>query len=118
MRLGSRRNQRPNHQKMRSSTTVSATIETMRIGHMIGPPRLNLSTNQTPLVGGAISPVSLPPTPGEAAVAGEALNVAVTLVPGAGGAPVVVAGDIAGAPGAAGPPAGGGFTAGFAGAPG
>src|SRR5262245_59766628 len=46
MRFGSRRNQRPLHQMHRSSTTVSATIETTRIGHITGPPFLNWSINQ------------------------------------------------------------------------
>ena len=43
IRLGSRRNQRPPHQKIRSITTVNATIDTIRIGHMIGPPLRKLS---------------------------------------------------------------------------
>src|SRR5438270_13935205 len=38
MRFGSRRIQRPSHQKIRSSTTATATIDTIKIGHMIGPP--------------------------------------------------------------------------------
>src|SRR5438552_6059821 len=46
IRLGSRRIQRPNHQKMRSSTTAKAVSETMRIGHMIGPPLRKLSTKK------------------------------------------------------------------------
>src|SRR6266481_3352947 len=46
MRIGSRRNQRPLHQKIRSITTVSPTIDTIKIGHMIGPPLWNLSINQ------------------------------------------------------------------------
>src|SRR5213595_3040080 len=46
MRLGSRRNQRPLHQKIRSITTVSPMIDTIKIGHMIGPPLWNLSINQ------------------------------------------------------------------------
>src|SRR5215467_16305832 len=48
IRFGSRRNQRPPHQMHRSSTTVSATIETIRIGHITGPPLWNLSINQLP----------------------------------------------------------------------
>src|SRR6266496_1518075 len=48
MRLGSRRNQRPVHQKIRSITTVSPMIDTIKIGHMIGPPLWNLSINQLP----------------------------------------------------------------------
>src|SRR5207247_7348104 len=46
IRLGSRRNQRPVHQKIRSITTVSPMIDTIKIGHMIGPPLWNLSINQ------------------------------------------------------------------------
>src|SRR4029077_6008543 len=46
MRFGSRRNQRPPHQKIRSITTVSAMIDTIRIGHITGPPLRNLSINQ------------------------------------------------------------------------
>src|ERR1700681_4336785 len=46
IRFGSRRNQRPTHQKIRSITTVSPTIDTIKIGHMIGPPLWNLSINQ------------------------------------------------------------------------
>src|ERR1700745_2452456 len=46
IRLGSRRNQRPPHQKHRSITTVSAMIDTMRMGHMTGPPLWNLSMSQ------------------------------------------------------------------------
>src|SRR5204862_5067482 len=42
IRFGSRRIQRPSHQKIRSSTTAKAVIDTMRIGHMIGPPALKL----------------------------------------------------------------------------
>src|SRR5215470_10987614 len=46
IRFGSRRNQRPLHQMHRSSTTVSATIETTKIGHITGPPLRNWSINQ------------------------------------------------------------------------
>src|SRR5438034_7841912 len=46
IRLGSRPNQRPVLQKIRSITTVSPTIDTSRIGHITGPPRWNLSINQ------------------------------------------------------------------------
>src|ERR1700751_4375902 len=48
MRFGSRRNQRPVHQKIRSITTVNAMIDTIRIGHITGPPLWNLSINQLP----------------------------------------------------------------------
>src|SRR5436189_981310 len=46
MRLGSRRIQRPSHQNILSRTTASETIETIRIGHMIGPPALNFATKK------------------------------------------------------------------------
>src|SRR3954453_5255021 len=108
IRLGSRRNQRPSHQKMRSSTTVTATIETIRIGHMIGPPFLKLSIRKFPVVVSTFTGAA--DAAGDAPAAG--LKVASPLAPGAG-----AAGDVPGAPGAAGPPAGGGI-AGFAGAAG
>src|SRR5947207_4789820 len=89
IRLGSRRNQRPLHQKIRSITTVSPMIDTIKIGHMIGPPLWNLSINQL-----------LPRRPGSAAgeAAGAALAAAAVaaglsapagagLVPGAAGCP-------------------------------
>src|SRR4029077_5284912 len=115
IRFGSRRNQRPPHQKIRSITTVRPMIDTIKIGHIMGPPLRNLSINQL-----------LPSTPplvfssaaGEG-VAGAGLNVAVTVAPGA-------AGEVAspGGAGAAGAP-GGKFAvgscagaAGFARAPG
>src|SRR4051812_34410798 len=46
IRFGSRRIQRPSHQKMRSRTTARAVSETTRIGHMMGPPFLKLSTKK------------------------------------------------------------------------
>src|SRR5438067_11782696 len=46
IRFGSRRIQRPSHQKLRSSTTASAVRVTIRIGHMIGPPLRKLSTKK------------------------------------------------------------------------
>src|SRR5881409_1445519 len=115
IRLGSRRNQRPLHQKIRSITTVSPMIDTIKIGHMIGPPLWNLSINQL-----------LPKRPGSAAgeAAGAALaaaaaaglsapacaglNVAVTGAPGCPTAP--------GCPGAAGCSAAGCCAAGCPGA--
>src|SRR5437667_9715352 len=68
MRLGSRRNQRPVHRKIRSITTVSPVIDTIKIGHMIGPPLWHLSINQL-----------LPSTPplGLALAAGHVLSPAV-----------------------------------------
>src|SRR5207302_9705772 len=111
MRFGSRRKQRPPHQKIRSITTVSPMIDTIKIGHMIGPPLWNLSINQL-----------LPSTPplGCASVTGDGLaaaglKLAVTPAPGAGDSPGGALPTWAGAPGlaAAGAP---GLTA--AGAPG
>src|SRR5215471_3107291 len=93
IRFGSRRNQRPVHQKILSITTVSATIDTIRIGHMIGPPLRKLSMMKL-----LLQPLAC--SAGAAPVAG--LKVAVTLAPGAaptGGAPAGPAGDIPGAPG-------------------
>src|SRR5437764_1207961 len=97
IRLGSRRNQRPPHQKIRSITTVKATIETRRIGHMIGPPLRKLSMMKLllkPLASGAGAALAL------------GLSVAVTVAPGAAGAPAGPTGDMPGVPG--GMPAGGG----------
>src|SRR5207244_3451028 len=108
IRFGSRRNQRPVHQKIRSITTVSAIIDTIRIGHMIGPPLLNLSTSQLPLVG----PVAYGSAAGALALGDGArlpLNVAAILAPGAAGTPgdVPAGGGGMGAPGWAGAPAAG-----------
>src|SRR3954466_14887568 len=77
IRFGSRRIQRPSHQKMRSSTTARATMETTRIGHMIGPPARKLWTKK--FLSNSLS--------GVAAGVG---------VPEAAGLVVVVAGDIPG----------------------
>src|SRR5436309_15290251 len=84
IRFGSRRNQRPIHQRVRSMTTVKATIDTIRIGHMTGPPWLNLSMKKFP-----VTLVSYKWAAGAAEALGPGLKVAVTLVPGAGtpGAP-------------------------------
>src|SRR6266508_3449030 len=76
MRFGSRRNQRPPHQKIRSITTVSAMIDTIRIGHIIGPPLWNLSINQLP----ARKPVGCASAAGEAAGDGLVVVAAVGLV--------------------------------------
>src|SRR6266478_10059298 len=75
MRFGSRRNQRPLHQKIRSITTVSPMIDTIKIGHMIGPPLWNLSINQLL--------ASKPPDAGVSVAAGAGLNEAAILVVGA-----------------------------------
>src|SRR5438132_4437316 len=104
IRFGSRRNQRPLHQMIRSITTVNPIIETIRMGHMIGPPLRNLSTSQLLL---STPPVS---TAGAALVTGDALaaaglKVVVTVVPGigdppaAGEIPCACAGDTPGAAG-------------------
>src|SRR4029434_2604370 len=63
IRFGSRRNQRPPHQKIRSITTVSPTIDTIKIGHITGPPLWNLSINQLP----ARKPVGCASAVGDAA---------------------------------------------------
>src|SRR5713226_8294383 len=104
IRFGSRRNQRPLHQKIRSITTVKPMIETMRIGHMIGPPLRKLSMRKLP-VRCVSPPVGAADAYGLAVVAG--LKVAVTLAPGAAGpagAPFGPAGEIPGGmpPGGAG----------------
>src|SRR2546430_16442650 len=74
MRFGSRRNQRPVHQKQRSITTVSPMIDTIRIGHITGPPWWNLAINQL-----------LPRTPaGCASAVGEAAGEGLVAVGAAG----------------------------------
>src|SRR4029434_2143113 len=82
IRFGSRRNPRPPHQKIRSITTVSPTIDTIRIGHITGPPLWNLSINQLP----AKKPVGCASAVGEAAGDGLVAVAAAGLVtaPGAG----------------------------------
>src|SRR2546422_2412993 len=74
IRFGSRFIQRPNHQKIRSSTTVSAMIVVIRIGHMIGPPFLKLSIRKLEL--------KMPGLGG--AGVGEAAGLAVAATVGAG----------------------------------
>src|SRR6266481_1512717 len=108
IRLGSRRNQRPVHQKTRSITTVSPMIDTIKIGHMIGPPLWNLSINQLlpkrpasaagEAAGGAA--LAAAAAAGLSAPACAGLYVAVTGAPGAAGCPAAP-----GCPGAAGCPA-------------
>src|SRR5437870_1452529 len=95
--LGSRRNQRPPHQKIRSITTVSPTIDTIRIGHMIGPPLRKLSMRKLPVNMPVAFISGAGDAAGEAVVAGDALRVAETVVPGAGGAPAGPAGEVQGA---------------------
>src|SRR5437762_1138513 len=105
IRLGSRRNQRPVHQKIRSITTVSPMMDTIKIGHMIGPPLWNLSINQLlpkrpvsaagEAAGGAA--LAAAAAAGLSAPACAGLNVAVTGAPGAAGCPAAP-----GCPGAAG----------------
>src|SRR5437867_11254734 len=106
IRFGSRRNQRPAHQKIRSITTVSPMIDTMRIGHMMGPPLRKLSIRKLP-----VSPVVFSSAAGEAVAAGDAVRVAGTLSPGAGEAPSSPAGDVPGASAGDMPAAGGGIGA-------
>src|SRR5215467_11678665 len=101
IRFGSRRNQRPLHQMHRSSTTVSATIETIRIGHITGPPLRNLSINQL-----------LPKTPAGCSGDGEAIAGGLVAAAAAGlvapaGAGLVTAPGTPGCPTAGACPAGG-----------
>src|SRR6266436_3472403 len=109
IRLGSRRNQRPVHQKIRSITTVSPMIDTIKIGHMIGPPLWNLSINQLPArkpvsgVGEAEGAALAAAAAGLSAAGCPGLSVAVTGAPGAAGCPA--APGCPGAPGAGGCPA-------------
>src|ERR1700756_2763099 len=91
IRFGSRRNHRPVHQKHRSITTVSAIIDTIRIGHMTGPPWWNLLINQLL----ARKPV------GCASAAGETAADGLVAVAAAGLVPVAAAGLVT-APGTAG----------------
>src|SRR5438270_4689542 len=111
IRFGSRRIQRPSHQKMRSSTTARATIETTRIGHIIGPPALKLRIKKflSSSLSGVADGLDDPLGDGEVPTAGAVVVVVVA------GDIVVVAGDIPGtvadapaAGGAAGVMAGGG----------
>src|SRR5512132_3447075 len=75
IRFGSRRNARKSHQKQRSITTNSATIETIRIGHMIGPPALKLRMKKLLLGAGAAGTAGLASAAaaGEVAAAGAAV---------------------------------------------
>src|SRR5260370_3460852 len=103
IRFGSRRNQRPVHQMIRSITTVSPIIDTIRIGHMIGPPLRNLSISQLLLSTPPVSAAGAALATGDALAAG--LRVVVTVVPGIADPPVTGeipwagAGDAPGAPG-------------------
>src|SRR6188474_3425404 len=112
IRFGSRWNQRPPHQMHRSSTTVSATIETIRIGHIIGPPLRNWSINQlldkTPGFSGATAAAGAGLV--AAAAAGLVAPTAPGLVtaPGAPGSPTGGACPAGGCPAAPGSPGGGG----------
>src|SRR6266581_8132385 len=96
IRLGSRRNQRPVHQKTRSITTVRPMIDTIRIGHMIGPPFRKLSISQLVAPAGAASATGA----GLPAV-GAGLKVAGMVAPGAAGTPggALPVGSCAGAAG-------------------
>src|SRR6266446_6662564 len=121
IRFGSRRNQRPVHQKIRSITTVSPIIDTIRIGHMIGPPLRNLSISQLLLSTPPVSAAGAALATGDALAAG--LRVVVTVVPGIGDPPVTGeipwagAGDMPGAAGGGiGAPGGGIGAPGCAGA--
>src|SRR6476661_5073289 len=88
IRFGSRRNQRPDHQKTRSITTVKPMIETIRIGHMMGPPLRKLSMKKLPVTAGPLVVVlGLAEAEADAAGLGERLplKVALTLAPGMAG---------------------------------
>src|SRR5262245_58813777 len=101
MRFGSRRNHRPVHQKHRSITTVSAIIDTIRIGHITGPPWWNLLINQLL----ARKPVGCASAVGETAADGLVAVATAGLVTAPGAAGLVTAPGAAGlvtAPGAAG----------------
>src|ERR1700756_4778426 len=111
IRFGSRRNQRPVHQMIRSIKTVSPMIDTIRIGHMIGPPLRNLSISQLLLSTPPVSATGAALATGDADAAG--LKVVVTVVPGTGDIPA--AGGIP-CPGAGEVPTAGGIP--WAGAPG
>src|SRR5216110_3151966 len=107
IRLGSRRIQRPSHQKIRSITTVSATKDRRRIGYMIGPPSLKLRTKKflSSSLWGLADGLGDPFGDAEAVVvvvvvAGDipgtvAETIGFTVAPGAAGA-VVVPGAVAG----------------------
>src|SRR2546428_13274834 len=115
IRLGSRRNQRPDHQNTRSITTVSATIEMMRIGHITGPPWRKLSIRKLPVITrGPHTPLLSPAAglplglaaaggaPGAGApAAGDAATGVIPVVGGGtgtlGGAPAAWGGALAGA---------------------
>src|SRR5438105_14378130 len=107
IRFGSRRNHRPVHQKIRSITTVRPMMDTIRIGHMIGPPLRKLSMRKLTVSGGPCGMPGDAEAAGEVPAAGEALlKVTGRLAPG-NGEPVVGAPGAPGAtlvPGAAGAP--------------
>jgi hypothetical protein len=115
IRFGSRFIHRPNHQKIRSSTTVSATIVVIKIGHMIGPPFLKLSIRKLELnipglgVGAGVAVAA---TVGAGVIAGDGdSSVTGTDAPGLGIVPGTPGGCNPGAAGAGGRDAPG--TAGF-----
>src|SRR5437763_15030567 len=86
IRFGSRRIQRTIHQKARSSTTATAMIDTIKIGHMIGPPFWKLSIRkfvQPVLGGGATDAAGL--EAGEAAALEVAEATGLGIAPGAAG---------------------------------
>jgi hypothetical protein len=72
-------------------------IETIKIGHMIGPPLRKLSIKKLPVKGGPAFSAGLAEAAGDAAGERLPLNVAVTLAPGAGEIPPGPVGDIPGA---------------------
>src|SRR4029077_12446071 len=91
IRFGSRRIHRPVHQKARSSTTATAMTDTIKIGHMIGPPFWKLSMRKfvhPDFTGGAGDAAAL--AAGEAAALKVAETTGLDVAPGA-------AGEVAGA---------------------
>src|SRR5918996_50618 len=113
IRLGSRRNQRPPHQKTRSMTTVRPMIDTIRMGHMIGPPFRKLSITQ--LLAVSAPGAGLPAAGAGLSAPAAGLNVAVIAAPGAAGCP---GGGLPSCAGAAGLTAAGAPGLATAGAPG
>src|SRR4029453_4880091 len=112
MRFGARANHPPVHQKHLSITTVSAMIDTIRIGHMTGPPWWNLLINQLL----PRRPVGCASAAGEAAGEGLVAVAAAGLVTAPGAGLRVTGTDVPGmagcCPGATGCCPGGTFVAG------
>src|SRR6187399_3318712 len=108
-RFGSRRNQRKPHQTQRSITTNNETMDTTRIGHMIGPPALKFRMKKFELGAsagagaGLVSAATVAVTAGVATAAGEPAAAVAAGLPasGATAGATVVPGAATDAPGAA-----------------